>query len=70
MKRLVFASAGLILGLAGCTHTIKVEPIRVEPIHITLDINYNVERKLDEFFSYEDAGAMPQAESAPMEPQS
>ena len=47
---------GLILGaastaaLAGCTHTVKVEPIKVEPIDITLHIFLEADRKLDSFF--------------------
>lgn len=36
--------------LAGCTHTVKVEPIKIEPIDITLHIYLEADQKLDEFF--------------------
>lgn len=32
------------------THQVEVKPIKVEPIHITIDINVRVERALDDFF--------------------
>ena len=32
------------------THQVEVKPIRVEPIHITIDINVRVEKALDNFF--------------------
>jgi hypothetical protein len=47
------AVAGII-ALAGCTHRIKVDPIKVEPIHLTLDIRLQVDRELDEFFDFEE----------------
>lgn len=34
----------------GCTHTVKVEPIKVEPIDITLHIYLEADQKLDAFF--------------------
>ncbi len=40
--------------LVGCTPTVKVEPIKVEPIHIVVDVNITVDEKLDEFFDFED----------------
>ena len=42
--------------LVGCQATVKheVEPIRVEPIHITVDVNVRVDRELDKFFDFED----------------
>jgi len=50
-----YSARGLILvsvaALAGCTHTVKVEPIRVEPIDITLHIYLEADKKLDSFFS-------------------
>ena len=46
-----------IVVLAGCTPRIKVDPIKVEPIHLTVDIRLQVDRELDEFFDFEeDAG--------------
>lgn len=35
MKRMVF----VCLLLAACGSTLKVEPVRVEPIHMTIDVN-------------------------------
>ena len=59
----MFGPALLALAaLAGCTHTIKVEPIRVEPIDITLHIYLEADEKLDEFF--EDKPGIPPSRSA------
>lgn len=44
----------LLLG-AGCI-TVRTEH-RVEPIHITVDVNVNVERELDNFFGDIDAAS-------------
>jgi len=55
--RFWLATAALLAAfLAGCntTHTVKVEPIEVKPIHVTLDINLKVDKKLDDFFDFED----------------
>jgi hypothetical protein len=53
--------AGTALGLAGCTrHTIDVQPIRVEPIHMIVDVNVKVDRELDRFFDFEDEVAATQ----------
>lgn len=47
--------AGMGLGLAGCTqHRVEVQPIKVEPIHLTIDVNVRVDRELDEFFDYKE----------------
>ncbi len=44
----VFAAVVLSAGLgAGC---IRVQPIEVKPIHVTVDINLRIERELDDFF--------------------
>jgi hypothetical protein len=48
------APASLALLLApGCAH-VKVDPIKVEPIHIVHDINIRVDRQLDEFFAFQE----------------
>lgn len=44
----------IITTWSGCIR-IKSDPIRVEPIHITMDINLKVQRELDKFFSDLDA---------------
>lgn len=42
-----------MLTAGGCTHTVKVEPIRIEPIYVTLDVRLKVDRELDQFFDFE-----------------
>lgn len=34
---------------AGCIR-VKSDPIRVEPIHVTVDVNIRVQKELDNFF--------------------
>lgn len=52
--------------LPGCTHhTIEVQPIRVEPIHLTVDVNVKVDRELDRFFDFENSGAAAATQPAP-----
>lgn len=48
-------TAILMVLMSGCGPTVKVqsEPIRVEPIHITVDVNLRVDRRLEEFFDYQ-----------------
>ena len=48
----------LLVGTLGCTkHEIKTEskvevaPIKVEPIHITIDLNIKIDKELDDFFN-------------------
>ena len=31
-------------------HKVEVAPVKVEPIHITIDVNVKVDRALDDFF--------------------
>jgi hypothetical protein len=41
----------------GCTrHEVNIAPVKVEPIHITIDVNIKVDRALDDFFSDVDEG--------------
>jgi hypothetical protein len=51
---MLFALVGI--ALAGCQtkHTIAVEPIRVEPIYLTVDVNVRLDRELEEAFGYQD----------------
>ncbi|MCC6427219.1 MAG: hypothetical protein IT435_10410 [Phycisphaerales bacterium] len=52
---LALGAATLSLAVfAGCTHNIKVDPIKVEPIDITLHIYLEADQKLDEFFGDDD----------------
>lgn len=62
------AGALLLAGVpaAGCTHTVKVEPIEVRPM--TLNINIKIDRELDEFFDFEQRippAPIPPATTAP-----
>jgi len=59
MRTIILAAAALLttMLLLGCTHhEVEVKPIKVEPIHITIDINVKVEveKELDDFFDFED----------------
>ncbi len=40
-----------LLPLVGCTYTVKVEPI-----HLTVDVNIKIDRALDDFFAQPAAG--------------
>jgi hypothetical protein len=50
MAAAALAAAGL---LAGCQPRIKVDPIKIEPVQITMDINIRVDKQLDQFFDFE-----------------
>lgn len=47
--------------LPGCTPHITVDPIKIEPIDITLHIYLEADKKLDAFFSDLDKPAKPPA---------
>ncbi len=53
-----------MLAAGGCTHTVKVEPIRIDPIYVTLDVRLKVDRELDSFFDFEGKTAPSSEESA------
>ena len=38
-------TALVMLSLFGCTHEVKVQPVKVEPVHLTLDINVKVQQE-------------------------
>ena len=42
---------------AGCTYKVKVDPIKVEPIDITLRIFLEADQKLDSFFNFQEPAA-------------
>lgn len=50
-----------LAAIAGCTHTVQVNPIKVEPIDITLHVYLEADKKLDSFFSDIDKPATPPA---------
>jgi hypothetical protein len=45
--------AAALWATAGCqtSHTIKIEPVEIKPIHITMDVNIKVDREVDDFFN-------------------
>lgn len=66
LHRVRFLALPLVALLTACTHNIKVEPIKVEPIDITLHIYLEADQKLDAFFS-DVEGAPPATPSTPTE---
>ena len=44
----------LLIPLMGCVR-IRTEPVKVEPIEITMNVNVRIARELDEFFGDLDA---------------
>ncbi len=49
----VGAVAALALAPACTRHTVKLEPIEIKPIHITMDITIKVDKQLNDFFDFE-----------------
>ena len=41
----------LVLQACSTQHAVDVAPVRIEPIHITIDVNIKVDRALDDFFA-------------------
>jgi hypothetical protein len=48
---LLAGAAAAMLAMPACNTTVKVEPIEVQPIHITMDINIKIDREVDDFFN-------------------
>lgn len=47
----ILLAISVITSFAGCTqHKVEVAPVKVEPIHITIDVNVKVDKALDDFF--------------------
>jgi hypothetical protein len=41
----------LCLLVPACTrHRVEIAPVKIEPIHITIDVNVKIDRALDDFF--------------------
>ena len=64
MKYWLLAAVVAVLSAThGCSvkHDVKVEPIEIKPIHITMDINVKVDREVEAFFNEveEKAGKTP-----------
>ena len=45
-----FLLASLLVFGCSTSHEVKVAPVEVKPIHITIDVNVKVDRALDDFF--------------------
>lgn len=45
------AAAMLAMPACNTSHTVKIEPVEIKPIHITMDINIKIEREVDDFFN-------------------
>ena len=43
----------------------KVDPIKIEPIYATFDINLKIDRQLDDFFAFEEQAGTPASMPAP-----
>jgi hypothetical protein len=45
--------AAALLAVPACdtSHTVKVEPVEIKPIYITLDVYVRIEREVEDFFS-------------------
>lgn len=52
LKKLAMAFG--VMTAMGCSANVKVEPVEVKPIKMTIDINIKVDRQLDQFFEFED----------------
>lgn len=50
----ILSLLGLALGLTGCLN-VRTEPIRVEPIEITMNVNLRIVQELSDFFDDLDA---------------
>ncbi len=53
----ILLSLTILILFCGCNtkHEVKVAPVEVKPIHITIDVNVKVDRALDNFFGDLDA---------------
>lgn len=46
--------AGGVFIAAACSANVKVEPVEVKPITMTIDVHIKVDRQLDQFFDFEE----------------
>lgn len=54
-KHAIVAALAAIFVSTSCTsHRVEVDPIEIKPIRVTVDVNVQVQRKLDDFFDFED----------------
>ena len=50
MKRITIAAITLAIAspLAGCMHSVHLDPIQVEPVQVTMDVNVHIEDERDD----------------------
>ncbi len=48
---IVLAMMMLVFHACSTQHAVNVAPVKIEPIHITIDVNIRVDRALDDFFA-------------------
>jgi len=50
---LLVGLAAALLAIPACntSHTVKIEPVEIKPIYITLDVYIKIEREVEDFFS-------------------
>ena len=48
-RTVVLCIAVFGVAVSGCLR-VKTDPVQVEPIHITVDVNVRLERELEDFF--------------------
>ncbi len=67
---LLAAVVAVLWATHGCAikHDVKVEPIEIKPIHITMDINIKVDREVDAFFDEVQNKAAQKSASAEPQP--
>lgn len=67
---LLAAVVAALWAIHGCSisHDVKVEPIEIKPIHITMDINIKVDREVDAFFSEVEKKAAQKSPSVETQP--
>jgi hypothetical protein len=73
MKHWLLAGvAAVLVAMAGCEthHTIKLEPVEIKPIHITMDINIKVDREVEDFFNEVEKKAAEKNKGAETQPSS
>ena len=54
MRSVCLIGASLLVLATGCVHHVKVDPVKIEPIYVTMDIRIKIDRQLDEFFNFEE----------------
>ncbi len=53
MRWLLAGLVAALLAAPACTrHTVKLDPIEIKPIHITMDINIRVRKQIENDFAF------------------